>query len=482
MGPQGNVGATGAMGPAGPQGPAGATGATGPAGATGLTGPMGPQGPVGATGVMGPAGPQGPAGATGATGAAGPQGPTGATGATGAAGATGATGLAGPQGPTGATGATGAAGATGATGPAGSANMSGSTNYLVKFTGSTTGGNSLIQDNGTGTGNGTAPSASYQDYVYRSQLTANGDGQSTIYGFRTRDSQNDGATYGIGNTNNAITGYNFWGDLYTFGVHGASYGDYTRTGGVLGSVSTTSGWGSLGYKTSASTYFGVYGSSAYTSGGGFLANTERQGIGGGFYGGIIGSWAHGEIMGQVNSGELFASYNVGNELTSGYSADLVNTGSKRVAAYSVTSPELKVYNDGSAQLINGTAHVSFDRDFTAMIAGKKPTVTISPVGDCKGIHLVSIDEFGFTVAENGGGTASLEFNWIAVGKRVDSENATSLPEEITNNNFDSQMNEVMFNENNKEQSGKPIWWDGNKIRFDKAPEVKKEKKAEMPNK
>ncbi len=270
--------------------------------------------------------------------------------------------------------------------------------------------------------------------------------------------------------------------MYTFGVAGYNYNDYNRCGGTLGADQGGTYWGSLGYRSSGLLNYGVYGSAAYASGTGFLSNTEKQGVGGGFFGGIIGSWSRGEVMGQVNSGELFAAYNVGNVLTSGYSADLVNTGTKRVAAYSVTSPELKVYNDGSAQLINGTAHITFDGDFKAMIAGKKPTVTISPVGDCKGLHLVSIDETGFTVAENGGGTANVEFNWIAIGKRVDSENATALPDEITNNNFDAQMNDVMFNENNKEQSGKPIWWDGKKIRFDKAPELKKEKKVEVQNK
>jgi hypothetical protein len=70
-GPQGNVGATGATGPAG------ATGPQGPAGATGATGPQGPAGPTGPTGATGATGPQGPAGPTGA---AGPQGSTGING------------------------------------------------------------------------------------------------------------------------------------------------------------------------------------------------------------------------------------------------------------------------------------------------------------------------------------------------------------------------------------------------------------------
>jgi hypothetical protein len=75
-----------------------------------------------------------------AAGTEGPQGPAGATG---------------PQGPAGPTGATGATGPQGPAGPAGSANISGTTNYLVKFTGATSGGNSVIYDNGTNIGIGT---------------------------------------------------------------------------------------------------------------------------------------------------------------------------------------------------------------------------------------------------------------------------------------------------------------------------------------
>jgi hypothetical protein len=104
-----------------------ANGTPGPAGATGATGPQGPAGPAGATGAQGA---QGPAGATGA------QGPQGATGAQG------------PQ------GATGAQGPQGLQGPAGSGSISGTTNTVVKFTSSTTAGNSNITDNGTTVGIG----------------------------------------------------------------------------------------------------------------------------------------------------------------------------------------------------------------------------------------------------------------------------------------------------------------------------------------
>lgn len=90
--------------------------------------------------AQGSTGPQGPAGPAGAQG---PAGPAGATGAQGPAGATGAQGPAGPQ------------GATGPQGPAGSGTVSGTVNYLGKFTTTTTVGNSIVFDNGTGVGIGT---------------------------------------------------------------------------------------------------------------------------------------------------------------------------------------------------------------------------------------------------------------------------------------------------------------------------------------
>jgi hypothetical protein len=133
-------------GPEGPQGPVGSEGPQGPAGPRGDTGPEGPQGDPG---PAGPEGPQGPAGADGATGPAGPQGDPGPQGPAGPAGADGATGPAGPQGPAGPAGADGATGPAGPQGPAGSANIAGSSGNLVRFTSPTSGGNSIVSDNGS---------------------------------------------------------------------------------------------------------------------------------------------------------------------------------------------------------------------------------------------------------------------------------------------------------------------------------------------
>jgi len=89
--------------------------------------------------------------------------------------------------------------------------------------------------------------------------TNNGsDGRSAIYGFRTRTTQNNGSGYDVTQTNNAITGFNNWGDLYTFGVAGYTYGDFTQTGGVLGYHRNSHVWGSLGYEDENQDEWGLF--------------------------------------------------------------------------------------------------------------------------------------------------------------------------------------------------------------------------------
>ena len=151
----------------GPQGIQGATGATGSTGASGATGPTGAQGPTGSTGSTGPTGVNG---ATWYTGSGIPSNATGivndlylntANGdyyvKTGVSNWTLLGNLTGPQGIQGATGP------QGPTGPSGSTNFNGTANYLVKFTGASSGSNSLIYDNGTNIGIGTTSPANKLD-------------------------------------------------------------------------------------------------------------------------------------------------------------------------------------------------------------------------------------------------------------------------------------------------------------------------------
>lgn len=396
----------------------------------------------------------------------------GATGATGAVGATGATGA----------GATGATGATGPAGPAGSGTAVGTSGYLAKFTGATSLASSLLQEGSTSISMGVLPSSLFGLYLYRQQQTVNGDGQASILGYRTRDTQNDGTSYAVANSNAGVTGYTFWGDRYSFGVSGFTFGDFDRTGGVLGADQSGGYWGALGYKSSSAITFGVYGSNAFGSGSGRPGTGVKQGIGGGFYGSTIGSWSHGELMGAVSSGSMFAAYNVGNVYTSGYTADLVpksnGEGAERVAAYAVTATDLKVYDNGNGQLAGGQVFVPFSAAYAGMLGGT-PTVTVTSVGSPAQLYIASIDKSGFTVA-SGSGPVNARFNWIAVGARVDAARVTELPAEIRAGNFDQTMRDVMHNEADTATSGKPIWFDGQRVRFDAPPEQARTPKVE-PN-
>jgi hypothetical protein len=465
-GMNGTNGADGATGPAGPQGIAGANGANGidgmngTNGADGATGPAGPQGIAGTNGSNGADGMNGTNGADGATGPAGPQGIAGTNGSNGATGATG------PQGTAGANGADGAPGVAGPTGPAGPAiTLAGTSNYVTKFATASTVGNSTIQDNGTSISAGlTTPSIIYQFYVYRQQLTANGDGQSSLMGYRTRNSQNDGISYAQISANDATRGYNFWGDVYTFGVGGWNYNDYSRCGGTFGGDVNGLAWGSLGYRSSGLLNYGVYGNAAYASGGGFAANNLDAGIGGGFFG-MVGAMTKGNIIGQLNKGGLFASYNIGDVYTSGKNVELISNGTEMTPAYAVTSTEAVIYKKGRAQMINGTATIAFDANYSRLL-GESPVVTITPMGDCKGVYIQSVTKNGFTIKELNAGNSSVEISWIAVGDRVDAK-STEVPSFIKDKSFDQNIDKVLFNDGDKTHSGEGIWWDGTTLQLNK---------------
>ena len=101
VGPKGETGSQGLIGPIGPKGDTGNTGPQGAVGPQGIAGPTGPKGNTGDQGPVGPIGPKGDTGNQGPQGEAGPQ------------------GIAGPAGPKGDTGNQGPIGLTGMTGPAG---------------------------------------------------------------------------------------------------------------------------------------------------------------------------------------------------------------------------------------------------------------------------------------------------------------------------------------------------------------------------
>lgn len=309
-------------------------------------------------------------------------------------------------------------------------------------------------------------------YVYDNQLTANLDGQSNIYAYRNRDSPNSGSGYSLTGTNMAVTGYNHWGDMYTFGTTGFCDNDSNRTGGILGANTGGTYWASLGYKASSTVTYGIYASAAPANGTGRMATGNLQmqtGIGAGFYGGLIGSWSKGNLIGHISSGSLFAAYNSGDEYTAGKQIELVETGHEKTAAYTVTSTEIVVYKKGKTILHHGSARVDFDKNYISLL-GEIPVVTATAMGQCNGLYIESIDKNGFTIKELNNGASNVTVSWIAVGDRIDQANK-AIPQNVLDKDFDGNINEVLFNENNKNQAAKGIWYEGNSFRFGKLPDA-----------
>lgn len=301
--------------------------------------------------------------------------------------------------------------------------------------------------------------------AYMLQFTAGGDGQASNYNYRTRDSRNDGTGYGFAQTNSASTSYNYWGDNYTFGSIGYCFNDYLRTGGILGANQSGTYWSSLGYKNSGNVAYGVYATSALATGAGRMASSvgnSTSGIGGGFYGNIIGSWSRGTI-GQISAGEMIASYNSGDEITSGRQIELVETPLGKKAAFSVTSVAPEVYAKGKIKLVNGTAHVAFTTEYAALL-GDTPAVTASPMGECNGLYIASVDKNGFTLKELNNGNSNVTVSWISVGDRIDAKEA-KVPADVLASDFDQNLSEVLFNENDLQGKAKGVWQQNGKLQF-----------------
>ncbi len=308
----------------------------------------------------------------------------------------------------------------------------------------------------------TGPSTVYKVNISNVELLANGDGQSGLFTTRSRDSRNDGFSYGLSGTNKATCGYNIWGDNYTFGDASFNYNDFNRCGGSLGADVNGFYWGSLGYRSSANVNYGVYGSAAYTSGGGQLPTTSLNGIGGGFFG-TIGSVSKGSVIGQLNEGELFAAYNQGDVYTSGKQIDLVNNGDQLTPSYGATSPELTVYTKGTIHLVKGEAKITFDEAYRRLL-GEEPVVTVSAMGKCNGVYLDEVTKDGFMVKEQNDGHSDILVSWIAVGNRCDAKNK-AIPEMFKQKGFTRSFSQALFNDGNRKQSGLGMWWNGRSLEF-----------------
>ena len=128
-----------------------------------------------------------------------------------------------------------------------------------------------------------------------------------------------------------------------------------------------------------------------------------------------------------------------------------------------TSATADVYARGTAQLSGGTVFVPFANDFKNTIGGDV-VVTISAMGENKGLYVSSVTNNGFYVKESGTGESNVKISWIAVGERKDAADLAISPE-LLDKSFDENMREVMKGEGDVD--AKSVWFDGQNIQFSK---------------
>jgi hypothetical protein len=306
-------------------------------------------------------------------------------------------------------------------------------------------------------------SNNHRNYFYNNELAADGGPQSAIYAFRTRDAQNNGTGYGYLQGNNAIKAYDYYGDMYCFGIAGYNYLIYNRSGGVFGGRDDANNWGSLGYKNSSSAYYGGYFSS-YTTGGGKAGQQALTGVGIGAWGDLFGADIHGKLYGVYAEGEHYAMFSNGIVYKNDLDVHLQDNGSgKNTALYTYVSTDVCVQTSGIVTLSSGSANIQFDPAFTSIVSASEPVVvTVTPIGECNGIHLNSVSASGFSVAENNAGKSNVTVNYIAIGRRAGYENP-SLAAELIDAQYTTKLSQGLHADADTQTNGQGLYYENGQL-------------------
>ena len=354
----------------------------------------------------------------------------------------------------------------------GSISGSGTTNYLARWTpNSTTLAASVVQDDGTEAGIGTAPQSGYMLSVNSNSGTAiQGVTSTGTAGYFTAGGvQATLASVGSGDGIDAI-GANFGGTFQSSGgnyygyigdaVEGAgahfqdvtgnyaylAYGSYgtgitaygLNYGGELSDKS-----GDYGYLADNADHYGInaYGS---TSGGYFsdgydnatLANYGGIGVAGtgsnfggtfqdnnGDYGSIgDGTESSGGTFGNGLGTYMFVCQGGSGYITNGSkSTEVKDKNNNERLLFCNESPEVMFEDYGEGQLVNGKAHITLDSLFAMNVAisEKHPLrVYIELLGDCNGTYVTNRSASGFDVNELNHGTSNTAFQWHIICNRA----------------------------------------------------------------
>jgi hypothetical protein len=118
---------------------------------------------------------------------------------------------------------------------------------------------------------------------------------------------------------------------------------------------------------------------------------------------------------------------------------------------------------GLGQMSGGKAKIQFDNAFASVVSDAEPIiVTITPIGESEGVYISSVDGKGFSAVENRDGKSSVQFIWVAIGKRMGYENI-SLPADVIADDYDQKINEGLHNDADMTTDGKGLYYQNGKL-------------------
>lgn len=95
-----------------------------------------------------------------------------------------------------------------------------------------------------------------------------------------------------------------------------------------------------------------------------------------------------------------------------------NDPTKEIVYTCIEGPEAGMYCRGSATLVNGQATIDLPEHFAAMAAAGTLTVQLTPIGDCRGLFVVSKAPGQVVVRECQGGTSGVTFDYFVSARRA----------------------------------------------------------------
>ncbi|MCD4724590.1 MAG: hypothetical protein K8R63_07070 [Bacteroidales bacterium] len=298
-------------------------------------------------------------------------------------------------------------------------------------------------------------------------------GDYAIKGLGVQNSGESGTAYGNGATIGGVTGYNYEGTAYSFGVAGYTEMDPdNRAGGVIGAFGNAIAWGSLGYKDSGGTRWGGYFTSTQV-GTGKAAADPASNIGIGVFGDLFGAKINGNVYGLYAEGKNYGIYAHGDMYRTGADVHLQqdNNGHNNVM-YTLVSTEMTVQTYGVGQMQNGKATINFDDAFANVVSSTEPiVVTVTPMGQTKGVYLKQVDGNSFSLAENDNGKSSVQFSWIAIGKRKGFENM-SLPADVIASDYNEKIQRGLVNDADLNAQGEGLYYQNGTLTNGQLPQVR----------